>query len=85
MPGHDGAASAPARAGAAAGRLRALRNGAAGVLGAIAGLAPHALHRIALLAGTALIASAGGIIFFGILGLAAFVPLPLRLRRRFAS
>ena len=60
MPGNDGAASALARASAAAGRLRALRNAAAGILGGIAGLAPHALHHIGLLARTALIAGAGG-------------------------
>jgi len=43
------------------------------------------LHHVGLLAGTALIAGAGGTTLFGILGLAASVPLLLRLRRRFAS
>jgi len=42
------------------------------------------LHHIGLLAGTALIAGAGGTALFGILGLAMSVPLLLRLRRRFA-
>ena len=56
-----------------------------GALGAAAGLAPHVLHHVGLLAGMALIAGAGGTALFGILGLALSVPMLLRLRRRFAS
>jgi hypothetical protein len=37
----------------------------AGVIGAVAGLAPHVLHHIGPLAGTALIAGAGGTAVFG--------------------
>ncbi|HEU5110014.1 MAG TPA: hypothetical protein VFT95_15845 [Micromonosporaceae bacterium] len=38
-----------------------------------------------MLAGTALVAGTGGTALFGVLGLAASVPLPLRLRRRFGT
>jgi hypothetical protein len=67
------------------GRLRAWWNAAVGVLGTLGGLAPHVLHHIGPLAGTALVAGAGGTVLFGVLGFAASVPLLLRLRRRFAS
>lgn len=43
------------------------------------------LHHIGLLAGTALVAGSGGTALFAVLGLAASVPLLLRLRRRFGS
>jgi hypothetical protein len=85
MPGQDGAAAGPDTASGAPGRLRAWWNAAAGALGVVAGLAPHVLHHIGLLAGTALIAGAGGTVLFGILGLALSVPMLLRLRRRYAS
>jgi hypothetical protein len=54
-------------------------------LGAVSGLAPHLLHHVGLLAGTALIAGIGGTILFGLIGLAAMVPMLLRLRHRFNS
>ena len=57
----------------------------AGVIGTGVGLLPHVLHHLGLLAGTALIAGLGGTLLFGLLGLAATIPLLLRLRRRFAS
>ena len=53
------------------------------VIGAVAGIAPHVLHHVALLAGTALIAGTTGTALLGILGLVLAVPL--RLRRRFGS
>ena len=49
------------------------------------GLAPHVLHHLGLLAGTALIAGAGGTAVSGILGLLASVPFLLRLRLQFGS
>jgi hypothetical protein len=55
------------------------------VLGVVAGLAPHLLHHLGLLAGTALIAGIGGTVLFGGVGLAAMVPMVVRLRRRFRS
>jgi hypothetical protein len=54
-------------------------------LGVVSGLAPHLLHHIGLLAGTALIAGIGGTVLFGVIGLAAMVPMLVRLRRRFNS
>jgi hypothetical protein len=56
-----------------------------GFLGTVLGLAPHVLHHIGLLAGTALVAGSGGTAVFGALGLLASVPLLLRLRRRFGT
>jgi hypothetical protein len=53
------------------------------VLGAALGLAPHLLHHVGLLAGTALLAGLGGTVLFGALGLVAMLPMLLRLRRRF--
>jgi hypothetical protein len=58
-----------------------LVGGATGVVG----LAPHLLHHAGPVAGTALIAGAGGTALFGALGLVASVPLLLRLRRRFGT
>ena len=49
------------------------------------GLAPHVLHHVGLLAGTALVAGSGGTALFGAVGLLMSVPLLLRLRRRFGT
>lgn len=65
--------------------LRALRDGLVAVLGAVLGLAPHVLHHVGFLAGTALVAGSGGTALFGAVGLVASVPLLLRLRRRFGT
>jgi len=54
-------------------------------LGIASGLAPHLLHHVGLLAGTALVAGIGGTVLFGVIGLIAMVPMLLRLRRRFRS
>ncbi len=81
----QGAGAAPVLPRGRTGQARAWWNALTGALGAVAGLAPHVLHHIGLLAGTALIAGAGGTALFGILGLALSVPMLLRLRRRFAS
>jgi hypothetical protein len=67
------------------GWLRTLWSGLVGAIGVAVGLAPHVLHHIGLLAGTALVAGAAGNVLFGALGLAASVPFLLRLRRRFDS
>ena len=56
-----------------------------GALGAIVGVAPHVLHHIGPLVGTALVAGAGGTALFGGLGLAASVPMLVKLHRRFSS
>lgn len=69
----------------AARRPRTLRTVLTGILGGIAGVAPHVLHHIGPLVGTALVAGMGGTILFGVLGLAASVPMLLSLRRRFKN
>lgn len=66
-------------------RLRAVWDGMLAVLGGALGLAPHVLHHVGSLAGTALVAGSGGTALFGALGLAASVPLLLKLRRRFGT
>ena len=83
-------APAPPRAqGAAAGVYnrgrRTLGAAVTGTLGAVGGVAPHVLHHVGPLVGTALVAGTGGTALFGFLGLAASVPMLLRLRRRFGS
>ena len=69
----------------ATGRLRTWWSALPGGIGAVTGLAPHVLHHVGLLAGTALIAGTGGTALFGVLGLLASVPLLLRLRHRFGN
>ena len=66
-------------------RLRALWNAVVGAIAAVVGLLPHVLHHIGFLAGTALIAGAGGTILFGAIGLVASIPFLLRLHRRFQT
>ena len=56
-----------------------------GILGGIVGLAPHLLHHIGPLVGTALVAGVGGTALFGVLGLVASVPMLIKLRRRFSN
>jgi hypothetical protein len=56
-----------------------------GGVGGIVGLAPHVLHHIGPLVGTALVAGAGGTALFGVLGLIASVPMLITLRRRFSN
>lgn len=69
----------------APGRVRLLWNSVTGVVGAILGIVPHVLHHVGLLAGTAVLAGAGGTALFGVVGLIASVPMLLRLRRRFGT
>lgn len=70
---------------AADGLPRSAWNAVTGLMGGVLGLAPHVLHHVGLLAGTALVAGSGGTALFGVLGLVASVPLLLRLRRRFGT
>ena len=67
------------------GLVRLLWGSITGVVGGIVGIAPHVLHHIWLLAGTAVLAGAGGTALFGAIGLLASVPMLLRLRRRFCT
>lgn len=66
-------------------RLRALRNALVAGIGLLMGIAPHVLHHVTFLAGTALVAGSGGTALFGALGFVASVPFLLRLRRRFGT
>ena len=56
-----------------------------GAWGAFTGVLPHVLHHVGPLAGTALVAGAGGRLLFGGVGLVASIPFLVRLRRRFQS
>ena len=68
-----------------AGRLRIWWSALVGATGVVVGLAPHILHHVGFLVGTALVTGVGGTALFGVLGLAASIPLLVRLRRRFGS
>lgn len=70
---------------AGAGQRRRARDVLTGVLGGVLGLAPHVLHHVGLLAGTALVAGSGGTALFAVVGLVASLPFLLRLRRRFGT
>lgn len=65
--------------------VRTLATAASGAVAAISGIAPHVLHHVGPLAGTALLAGAGGTVLFGIAGFALSIPMLLRLRRRFGT
>ena len=52
---------------------------------AVSGVAPHVLHHIGPLAGTAMLSGIGGTVVFGIAGIALSIPMLLRLRRRFGT
>lgn len=56
-----------------------------GLVAAISGIAPHVLHHVGPLAGTALLAGTGGTILFGVAGFALSIPMLMRLRRRFGT
>jgi hypothetical protein len=64
-------------------RTGGLRGMVAGAWGVISGVAPHVLHHAGPLAGAALLAGTGGRVLFFFIGLAAAVPLLIRLYRRF--
>ena len=55
------------------------------VWAAITGIAPHVLHHVGPLAGTALVAGAGGRWLFGAIGFVATIPMLLRLHKRFGT
>jgi hypothetical protein len=79
-PDPDAAVSA-----ASPGRIRTLWNGVVAGIAVVVGLLPHVLHHIGFLAGTAVVAGAGGTALFAVLGLAASVPFLLKLYRRFGT
>lgn len=53
--------------------------------GAVLGLAPHVLHHVGLIAGTAFVAGTGGNALLYVVGLALSVPMLVRIRRRFRT
>ena len=55
------------------------------VVGAVLGLAPHVLHHVGLIAGTAFVAGAGGNALLYAGGLLLSVPMLLRIHRRFGT
>lgn len=73
------------RTGIVARAAKTLATGASVVVAAISGIAPHVLHHVGPLAGTALLAGAGGTVIFGLAGFALSIPMLLRLRRRFGT
>lgn len=73
------------RAQTAPGRIGTAWTALTGATGVVMGIAPHVLHHIGPLVGTALVAGAGGTVIFGVVGLAASVPMLARLKRRFRS
>lgn len=66
-------------------RLAAVRDTAGAAAGAVLGLAPHVLHHVGLIAGTAFVAGAGGNALLYLVGLIFSLPMLLRIRRRFSS
>lgn len=62
-----------------------VRTAMLGLWAAITGAAPHVLHHVGPLAGTALVAGAGGRALFGLAGFVATIPMLRRLRRRTGS
>ncbi len=82
----DAAPGSPVPAsGASSSRIRTLWNAVVAGIAVVMGIIPHVLHHIGLLAGTALIAGAGGTVLFGLIGLAASVPFLIKLYRRFGT
>lgn len=72
-------------AGSRHGPLRTIWTAISGVTGVVVGVAPHVLHHVGPLVGTALVAGAGGTALFGLVGLLASIPMLVKLRRRFRS
>lgn len=66
-------------------RLRALRDAAGAVAGAVMGLLPHVMHHIGLIAGAALVTGVAGNAAFFVIGLLLSLPLLRRLHRRFRT
>ena len=79
--------SAPASRGAdqAHDKVTVARDAIGAVIGAVLGLAPHVLHHVGLVAGTAFVAGAAGSILFFLVGLVLSIPMLARLYRRFHS
>ncbi len=59
-----------------------VRTGLLAIWAGVTGAAPHVLHHVGPLAGTAIVAGAGGRVVFGAVGFVATIPPVRRLRRR---
>jgi hypothetical protein len=66
-------------------RWSATWNAVTAVIATAMGLAPHVLHHVGLLAGTAFVVGVGGNLLFGAVGLLLSIPLLRRLYRRFGT
>ena len=66
-------------------RFSAVRDTVVAVVGAVMGIAPHLLHHIGLIAGTAFVSGAGGNAVFYAVGLLLSVPMLRRIHRRFGT
>lgn len=66
-------------------RRRTVRVVASSTLGGILGLAPHVLHHVGFVAGSALVTGAGGSVLFYALGIVLSLPMLRRLHRRFRT
>ena len=66
-------------------RWGAIRDAVGAVIGAVLGLAPHVLHHVGLIAGTAFVAGAGGNALLYAAGLILSLPMLVRLHRRFRT
>ena len=53
--------------------------------GAFIGVLPHVLHHVGPLAGTSLLAGAGGTALFAAIGFVAAIPFLIRLQRKFRT
>lgn len=63
----------------------AVRDAVGAAVGAVLGLAPHVLHHVGLIAGTAFISGAGGNALFYAVGLLLSVPMLRRIHHRFGT
>ena len=63
----------------------AVRDMAGAAVGTVLGMAPHVLHHVGLLAGTALVTGASGNALFYVVGLLMSVPMLRRIYRRFRT
>ena len=64
---------------------RRVHEALSGLIGAVLGLAPHVLHHVGFLVGTAFVAGSGGTVLLGAIGAVAALPLLWRLHRRFRT
>ena len=81
----DAVPQGPSMPAAPPGRIWAIRDAAGAVIGAIMGVVPHVLHHVGLIAGTAVVAGAGGTTVFFALGLLLSIPMLRRIYRRFGT